>query len=48
MTIFLDFKRAFDTIDTDILIKKLNMHGIKGNKLEWFRSYIKIESKGQR
>lgn len=37
---FLDFKRAFETIDRDKLIKKLNKNGIKGNVLKWFKSYL--------
>ena len=41
MAIFLDFKRAFETIDREILIQKLNTYGMKENKLEWFSSYLK-------
>lgn len=40
MAIFLDFKRAFETIDRDILIKKLFVYGIRGNELKWFKSYL--------
>ena len=40
MVIFLDFKRAFETIDRQILTQKLNMYGIKENELKWFRSYL--------
>lgn len=40
MAIFLDFKRAFETIDRDILIQKLYMYGIQGNELKWFKSYL--------
>ena len=36
----IDFKRAFETIDREILTQKLNMYGIKENELEWFRSYL--------
>ena len=32
---------AFDTVDHDILIKKLNQHGVKGNNiLHWLKSYL--------
>lgn len=40
MAIFLDFKRAFETIDRQIMLKKLEMYGIKGNELKWFESYL--------
>ncbi|RWR98484.1 rna-directed dna polymerase from mobile element jockey-like protein, partial [Dinothrombium tinctorium] len=34
LTIFLDFTRAFETIDRKILLKKLNNYGIKGTVLK--------------
>ena len=37
---FLDFKRAFETIGRDILLKKLSCYGIKDKKLKWFSSYL--------
>lgn len=40
MAMFLDFKRAFETIDRDILIEKLYMYGIQDKELEWFKSYL--------
>lgn len=38
--VFLDFKRAFETIDRVKLILKLSKYGIKNNVLKWFASYL--------
>jgi hypothetical protein len=38
---FLDLKRAFETIDRRILLKKLTRYGIKGTVLRFFENYLK-------
>ena len=39
-SIFLDLKKAFDTLNHDILIKKLPYYGLVGKCLQWIVSYL--------
>ena len=38
--VFLDMKKAFDTVDHSELIQALDSIGVKGSSLEWFSSYL--------
>ena len=38
--VFIDLKKAFDTVDHDILFRKLGCYGIEAQELAWFRSYL--------
>ena len=41
LVVFADLSKAFDTVDHQILFKKLEYYGIAGNNLRWFENSLK-------
>ena len=44
IAVFLDLKRAFETVDRKRLLRKLQSYGINGVELKWFESYLSNRS----
>ena len=40
LSVFVDLKKAFDTVSHEILVQKLKCLGIPGAELTWFKSYL--------
>ena len=39
--VYFDFKKAFDTVNHEFLLNKLNHYGITGTERQWFKTYLK-------
>ena len=39
--VFIDFRKAIDTINHNILCDKLDYYGVKGLPLQWIRNYLR-------
>ena len=40
ISVFIDLKKTFDCVPTNILLAKLQAYGIRGDYIKWFRSYL--------
>ena len=40
LAVFVDLKKAFDTVNPKILLRKLTKYGIRGQPIKWFKDYF--------
>ena len=41
MSIFIDLRKAFDTVSHSLILKKLNLLGVSDIELDWYQSYLR-------
>ena len=40
-SVMVDLSKAFDTVDHDILLRKLSRYGVREGELRWFEDYLR-------
>ena len=41
LSIYVDLRKAFDTVSHEILLRKINQYGVRGLPLRWFADYLR-------